>query len=57
MISYTINNKHFLSFILHDASNVLIKFLFPAWKYNGIAILNSKNNLNVNLRIGVCHGC
>ena len=49
---YAIDGKHFLTFILNNASYVFIKPFFPIGPYETIPTFYRKNGLDINLRIG-----
>jgi hypothetical protein len=55
MIWHAVYSQHFLSFILNDACDVFVEFFFPVWMNKSLPILNRKDDLNIDLRIRICH--
>jgi hypothetical protein len=41
--------------VLYYSGDVFIDIIFPVVKDDGIAILDCKNSLDMDLRVGVCH--
>lgn len=55
MIWHTVYRNKFVFVVFDNSTNVFVKFIFPNVLDNAILVLDCKNNLNMNLRIGVCH--
>ncbi len=52
MIGHAIYCQHFLSFLLNDAGNILVKLFFPCWFDKALPASYSKNDLNIYLGVG-----
>ena len=55
MVRYTIYCQKFMIIILNNACDVLIQFGFPWWFDKRNPVLNGKNNLEMDLCVGISH--
>jgi len=56
VVRHTIYLKHLVLVLLKNACNVFMQRFFPGSLNGGSPEFHGKNELNVQLRKGVCHG-
>lgn len=57
MVRHSVDLQNFVAVILNQSCDVLIQLVFPVIVDDGYPVLNRKNSLNMNLCVGICHGC
>lgn len=55
MIAHAIDREHFMLPGFHDAGNVFVQSCFPVRPDQRLPAFGCKNEMQMDLRIGVCH--
>jgi len=57
MVGHAINCKHFMLVALSNTGNIFLKVLSKMFTDQRVSVLDSKNVLDIQLGIGICHFC
>ena len=57
VIGYAVDLQHLLPLIGDNASDVLVHLFFESRLNQALPALHGKDDLEVNLRVGICHRC
>lgn len=55
MVRHTINSDQFMVMIMDDACYIVVEIIFPDGRNDSSAVFDGKNELEMNLGIGVWH--
>ena len=55
VIRHRVNLNHLLLFVSDDAGNIFVEFIFVFFGDDGLSSLNGKDDVYIELSVGICH--